>query len=226
MLGSSYFSMKYIQHIICFILSSLALLNSTSFSDSSDTGERDLLITFTEESELTIIGKTNLGKFSCYCHEWQDVDHEQFKGKIQDHKIYFNHAALEIPVEALRCQNRMMTSDLHELLCANNDEGSIKVTFKEAEWYLNSLWSDKISQQEPIGYFNILLTIGGITQESKVEIYSSEEKSEHYTLSTRGAIALQLSEFNIDPPSKMMGMVKVKNTLEILLDLHFSWEEI
>jgi hypothetical protein len=201
-------------------------MNSTPISDGSPTGERDLLITFTEESELTIIGKTNLGKFSCYCYEWENVDHEQFKGKIQDHKIYFNHAALEIPVEALRCQNRMMTSDLHQLLCSDNQEGSIKVTFKEAEWYLNSLWSEKISQNEPIGYFNILLTIGGITKDSKVEIYSSEEKSEHYELSTRGAIELQLSEFNIEPPTKMMGMVKVKNTLEIQLDLQFSWEEI
>jgi len=218
--------MKYTQHIISLLFSTFIFLNGLSPSFYSEPSPSDLLICFDEDSQFQIIGKTNLGEFSCHCNQWDQVKHDEFVGSVKDQKIYFDHASLEIPAEALRCQNRMMTSDLHELLCSESDEGIVKVTFKEAEWYLNSLWSEKMSLNQPIGYFDVLLTIGGITKDSQVEIFSSKEQSEHKTLSTRGKIELQLSEFNIEPPTKMLGMVKVKNSLEIDLDLHFTWSEL
>lgn len=193
---------------------------------SADHSARELLITIAKSSQLQIIGKTNLGQFSCHCNQWDQVKNDQFIGRVENHKIFFDHASLEIPVEALECQNRMMTSDLHELLCDENDQGIIQVTFKEAQWYVNSLWSEKISLNKPIGYFDVLLTIGGITKDSKVEIFSSKEQTEQQTLSTKGKIALKLNEFNIEPPTKMLGMVKVKNTLVIDLNLNFTWLEL
>jgi hypothetical protein len=212
--GSSFITMKYTQHIISVLFSTFIFLNGLSPIAYSDHSARDLLITFAEDSQLQIIGKTNLGKFSCHCNQWGQVKHNEFVGSVRDNKIYFDHASLEIPVEALGCQNRMMTSELHELLCNESDEGNIKVTFQEAQWYLNSLWSEKMKVNEPIGYFHVLLTIGGITKDSNVEIFSSNEQSDNKTLSTRGKIELQLSEFNIEPPTKMMGLVKVNNSLD------------
>lgn len=193
---------------------------------NSDHSARELLITFAERSQLQIIGKTNFGEFSCHCNQWDQVKHDEFIGSVRNHKIYFDHASLEIPVEALECQNRMMTADLHDLLRSESNEGVIQVTFKEAQWYLNSLWSEKISLNKPIGYFDVFLTIGGITKNSKVDIFSSKEQVKQKTLSTKGKIELKLNEFNIEPPTKMLGMVKVKNSLEIDLNLYFTWLEL
>lgn len=218
--------MEFAQHIISFLLSAFIVLSGLSPGAHSNHSSRDLLITFAERSQLQIIGKTNLGEFSCHCNQWDQVKHDEFVGRVQNNKIYFDHASLEIPVEALECQNRMMTSDLHDLLCSESDEGVIQVTLKEAQWYLNSLWSEKMSLNEPIGYFDVFLTIGGITKNSKVEIFSSKEQVEQKTLSTKGKIELKLNEFNIEPPTKMLGMVKVKNSLEIDLNLYFTWLEL
>lgn len=188
-------------------------------------GERKIKIKFADNCGFKINGKTNVNSFECECTDKATFRDQTFYGTVQTGKIAFDEAILNIPVSSISCGNKLMDSDLYELL-DSEEHPHIKVHFLTADWDVHALWNNKLAKDDIIGHFNVVLSIAGVSRHEKVNIHRSSVDPENSILATSGEVNMNLRDFEIEPPVKFMGMVKVEENINLELDLVFHWSEV
>jgi hypothetical protein len=196
-----------------------------SFKEESFMKERRLQIKFADNCGFKINGKTNVNSFECACEDQSAFKDNSFYGIIEKGKIDFQDAILNIPVSSISCGNKLMNSDLYSLL-KSEKHPHIKVHFLSANWDVQALWDNDLAKSDVIGHFDVVITIAGVSRSERVEIHQSEIDQQKFILATSGEVNMNLHDFNIEPPVKFMGMVKVKENINLELDLVFHWSEI
>lgn len=219
-----FFSIMKVVLFLILCLSRSFLFAQVSFDSESVISERELQFTIIEGSQLIIQGETNVNSFDCAFTDKNLLSAVSFRGKVFDRRISFLDAFLHLPVKELDCGSALMNDDLIKLLEAD-EFPEITVKFEEAFWYVETLWEEKEIEKNPIGYFTVKLSIAGVERFEEVNIYTTTLDRGKRVLSTTGVIVMDMREFGLEPPTKFLGMVKVKETLSILIDLNFSWKE-
>jgi hypothetical protein len=77
------------------------------------------------------------------------------------------------------------------------------------------------SQQSDSGKFDIRITIAGISQEYKAKCFS--DICDNGNTFLFGTQIIRLSDFNIDPPEKTFGLIKVKD--EVIINFGFAFAQ-
>ena len=188
--------MKTITYILIFIL-------STSFVNQPNNNDKTIIIS--PKSELNIVGSSNVSDFQCL-FEFQNrnqalpVNFEETKGEI-----HFNRATLVLKNSNFDCGGRAINKDFHALL----------KTEKHPQIFL----SLKKIKRKP-NTKNVV--------EALVEIKIAG-KSKHYTLNAKvnqkdelnilGNLKLNINDFNLEAPKKMMGLIVVSEKIEINFNL-------
>ena len=219
-----FFTMKlFVTAFLCFFSS--LVLAQLSFKSETAINERRLQIKFADNCGFKINGKTNVNSFECECEDQGTFKNNSFYGIVEKGKIDFQEAILKIPVLSISCGNRLMNSDLYSLL-KSESHPHIKVHFLSADWDVQAIWDNDLSKNDMIGHFDVMITIAGVSRNERVEIHQSEIDAKKYILATSGEVNMSLHDFNIEPPVKFMGMVKVKEDINLELDLVFHWSEL
>jgi len=210
--------------IIFFLHLTSGLFAQLSFKEESLDGERRLKIKFAENCGFKINGKTNVSSFECECKDKSTFEDNSFYGIVEKGKIDFQKAILKIPVSSISCGNKLMDSDLYDLL-ESDEHPHVKVHFLTANWDVQALWDNSLAKDEVIGYFDVIITIAGVSRNEKVSIHQSEVDHSNFILATSGVVNMNLHDFDIEPPVKFLGMVKVEENINLELDLVFHWSE-
>lgn len=111
--------------------------------------------------------------------------------------------------ENIDCKNQHMTNDLRKTILAETYP-TLKIEFLP-------VIQNKKSQNKKEKATIIEVSLGGVCKEFDVG-YSFNRRSNGYT-TLKGSRKFLFSDFNLEPPTKLLGMVKVENEFEVIFDL-------
>jgi hypothetical protein len=170
-------------------------------------------------STLEVNGKTNINSFSC-------ASKEQFSKKKLSYKIeeglpiiHFQNTALKINTLQLDCGRKLITKDLHKLLKIK-EYPEITISLIEA---INADCNDLTACDRWVD-FEIRTDITITCETQAVIIPAQVKKIDVDSYRVVGNTSLQLCAFKLEPPTAMMGLVKVDDVIEINFDLYLDLE--
>jgi hypothetical protein len=164
-----------------------------------------------EESELTLIGTSNIKPFSCVCEE----DFEPITYELEQHcdgHYIFKGTRLRIPVRALDCGNRIMNKDLFEALKA---DAYPEIVIQPKELHLpltlnvSEGWSD-LTAEASVG-------LAGRTRQISLPVRVKALGKATFRIQSRKTLCMR--DFGITPPTAMGGLIKVEEEIDIHFDL-------
>lgn len=162
------------------------------------------------QSELIIRGTTNLNDFVCRTDFYDVRDTLELLLANRDCPIIFSRNAMIIPVTSFNCGNQMITKDFQETLNAERYP-DLSVRFVSIDEQVPVVTSGSVT-----GVVEITLT--GTTRSYSV-LYNLASNGNN-SISLAGKRAVCFSDFHLNAPRKMMGLIKVQDDLEVEFRLH------
>ena len=158
-----------------------------------------------EKSRMSIRGTSTL-------HDWESVV-EMEEVKIELHiededPLLLGHLRLRIPVKSIRSGNRIMDNKTYAALKAD-EYPTIKYKVEGFD-----------HKQGQVTASNGLLKIAGV--EKAVPVTANYTRNNSGVLEFTGTVSLKMSEFNIDPPSAMIGTLKTGDEINIDYTIAFK----
>jgi hypothetical protein len=190
---------------IFFLLFILGSINY--YLGATETGTVSVVIS--PSSHIIINGNTNISAFNCnYSNGVTEPVAIEFRKNRN--KIEVENARLKIPVEYINCGNPLMNNDLRELL---NSGETPYIIIDIYDFYEKNIISDVLnSDNTGSGTANINIAIAGITNEYNIDFIDRRKDNEVIITS---AVNLKLMDFGLDPPPKMLGLVRLYDNIEI-----------
>lgn len=159
------------------------------------------------ESSFTLHGSSNVNEFSCsivtgFCGEELDVCYSN-----GDKSMTFDNAQFSVPVGEFDCRNKFITRDMQKTL---KEDEYPQMSFK----LLNiEFYGDK-----PIA--DVLITIAGHTNLYHLHYTMNQLAGEAFGVNM--STTFRISDFNIETPTALMGLLKVSETIRVDIDLSLS----
>jgi polyisoprenoid-binding protein YceI len=158
---------------------------------------------------LTIAGTTNV-------HDYE-TKVTQMNGEIVlNGTNQVKTLVVNIPVKSIKSKEKLMDTKTYE---AFNAEKHPNITFKMTE-----LQSLQINGADVTVAVAGNLTMNGTTK--KVTLKSSGKALKSGVYQFKGAVALKMTDFNMKPPTAMMGMMKVGDGITLKYDVTFEGQDL
>jgi hypothetical protein len=161
------------------------------------------------ESRLTISGESNVNDFRCEVDNYYSADNLHLYSSAGS-DFRFSQNRIVIDLMEFDCGRNLITRDFRESLNAERDPEMI-INFLS----LNRLPANASRAEMLSG--NLKITIAGITREVDIRLEASNNGNGTTLLD--GRHQFQFSDFNLEPPTKMWGLINVKNELEVSFNL-------
>lgn len=163
-------------------------------------------------NQIIIEGETNINQFN-FAFDNSRYDVLTINEKAKSDNSQKEIIEFEIPVKGFKGDNYLMENDFYSLLNASSHPLIIVGIEKTL--------LQKIFFGSSGSVIDFYITISGITKHVKGE-YSTNCKNDLTILS--GNAKIRLTDFSIDPPQKMLGMLKVKDLIFIKFDISMPSE--
>jgi len=184
------------------ILIFISVITALSFTDTF-VGKTS--VTITPNSKLLIIGKTNVNTFKCQYDVLKLNKPIAVSFKKRGNKINFDKTTLVLDNINFDCGGIGINNDFHELL-KTKSHPQVLLKLKEI---------NKDPNNESIVQALVDLEIAGITKSYEVPV----SLKENGIMFIKGVLALNIRDFNLEPPKKALGMIVVKDVIEINFEL-------
>jgi hypothetical protein len=189
--------------LVCFII----LLGNTGF-DSNEPMSKWVVL---QGSSLTVNGSTNVSNFQCEIADYSMPDTVTcFKtSKLQSLPM---NGKLNLDIESFDCHNKMMTSDLRKTL-KSKAFPKLTVRFISINSYPNFKNPTKIIGVVDIG-------LAGVVKRFEINYVFSQDNANIVHL--KGNRNILFSDFNLIAPSKLGGVIKAKDELQVEFKLNMK----
>jgi hypothetical protein len=190
----------------------LTILFLCSFSNF--TNRNSIRYYLGQNSKLEVFGKTNINEFCCASYEKFEPQKLTYEIPPEGETIKFDNANLNIQINEMDCGGRLINNDFRKTLNAEKCP-FIQIELKEA---INQD-CDNLTECDNWIFFIAAtdITINQVKKRVSIPIHILKKSEQE--LKITGQKELHLSNFNITPPTALMGMIKVKNSIEINFDL-------
>ena len=168
-------------------------------------------------SSLEINGTTNINSFCCASKERFAESLAHFQFDPQEAIIYFEQTALPINISQLDCGGKAINRDLYKTLQADTYP-FIHIQLVKVE-NLDCI-PLQIGSQGVSFLATTHITIGCITNTVQIPIRITKKRNQQFQII--GGTALHFKDFELEPPTAMLGLIKVKEQLDIYLDLELA----
>lgn len=182
----------------------LLLLLSTSLSIAQQTKKT---IVFSPKSELNIAGSSNVNNFQCLFETKKLNQFPISYNKIQN-EIHFHQATLILPNTHFDCGGRGINRDFHSLI-QTNIHPEIQLTLKRIK---------PKSNRNNIVEVLVDIKIAGKTNSYKLD--ARFDRNGHMNID--GKLKLNLNDFDLKAPKKLLGMIVISDQVEIDFNLFIS----
>lgn len=183
------------------ILGNLFILSNFYFSSAR---KEIVTLSFTPKSTLIIKGKSNVHQFECDYNTYELSDSLKVNFKKNDNTVVFENTQLLLEKTEFDCGGRGINKDFHKLL-QTKDFPHIKMNLKKVALSGKNTVNAEVS-----------FTICEITKNYSVPISISQHQNK---MNFKGDIALSLHDFHLTTPKKIMGLIKVKDTIIVNINL-------
>jgi hypothetical protein len=163
------------------------------------------VVKITSKSELTIKGSSNVNNFECKYNNKLIEDEIQITSKRSSNKLSLEGAKIAIKSKGFDCVNKMITKDFKTLLKANEYE-NINLELKEI-LFLKEEFNTKINVE-----------IAGVKRDYILPVIY-DEKNEM----VKGNLVINIEDFNLKTPKKLLGFIVVKDKVTIKFNLHLQY---
>ena len=167
-----------------------------------------------DNSELFISGTTNVNSFCCTSRESGHKGTVQYRYSGKDY-IDVSEGQLDLTTHLMDCGNKQITKDLHKALRAD-DYPFIKIQLNALQ--LQDIIPDKEGWMKALADTDVI--IAGCSNHKFIDI-QYRILADH-VIEAHGATKLCITDFGIDPPKALMGLIKVDDEVEINLRMHIA----
>lgn len=169
---------------------------SFSFVINEEVIQREVLIT--TESFLYIKGTSNINTFTCV-YDAATLSRKVPVRFTQDNNtMHFKNVHLQLQNTGFNCGNRGIKNDFHDLL----------QTKKHPDIHFELLSTTKNRGDIDA---HVAIEIAGIKKQYKVPVKTNGELAP-----LEGVLCVNITDFGLTPPTKMMGMILVREDIEIV----------
>ncbi|HQR94116.1 MAG: hypothetical protein B7Y15_04400 [Bacteroidetes bacterium 24-39-8] len=162
-------------------------------------------------SSLTVNGSTNVSKFQCDITDYSLPDTITCAKAAKSQTLPMS-GKLKLDIEAFDCHNRMMTSDLRKTL-KYKEFPKLIIKFISINSYPNFKNPTKITGAVDI-------SLAGIVKRYDISYVFTVDNSNIVHL--KGHRAVTFTDFNLNPPSKLGGVIKAKDELLVEFKLNLK----
>lgn len=122
------------------------------------------------------------------------------------------HFWLSIPIESLRCGNRVMEGDLRRALDAEHYP-AIEFRFTRIDGALHRDMDRDLYETTVLGE----LSVAGVRRPVKLRVVAQRVSRSRFRL--RAELPLRMTDFGVTPPTALFGLIKANNDLKVRFDL-------
>lgn len=163
------------------------------------------------ESVLSIRGTTNVNSFECFAKQQFPEQTTRLVMNGHNRVVEFDDMKLMLRVEALDCENNRMNADLCDALKAEDfphivirlHDARIEDADSRAEWVPVSVRSS--------------LTISGQTRMSTIK--ARMKRMADGSLRFTADHGIKMTDYGVQPPTALLGLIKVKDHIVIHFDV-------
>lgn len=166
---------------------------------------RETRVWVAPESEVVIIGTTNVNAFTCKYNVQELEVPVQLSYNEKVEQIQFQNAKLKLANDCFDCGGKAINKDFRELL----------KTEHHPQVELRLLHVDPLeTDAQKIGV-GMEITIAGVARKYETTLSCVQAGD----ICVNGTLDLLLSDFGLEPPRKVLGMIKVDNKIKVKLSL-------
>jgi len=184
------------------------------FAFSFPVKTKTLQFTIDDASTLSIEGSSSVNSFNCGCEE----DFKQYCCSLneQDNSstIHFVNTELEVKARSFDCGGKVINRDMQSAL-KSKKHPNIKIALQEVVLAKPGLFQ-RVCDEWITLKAKTEITIAGTSQLVELNIRAKELQSKQYRF--MGSKELLMTDFGIEPPRPMMGLIKVHDEITINLD--------
>lgn len=166
-------------------------------------------------SRLEIYGSSNVNEFICTCRQTFVQLPFQIVGGYRPERTHwaFRNTHLRLQTQQFDCGNKVMNKDFYHALKAKSHPNMwIELESIENVRMITASWTTLATHTR--------ITIAGTGK--SVPIHAQVRKLADNKLQIRAERPLKMSDFGIQPPTALMGMIKTNDDITIKLDLIIS----
>lgn len=169
--------------------------------------------------DLKINGESNTTDYCCSLGHWDGTQSSKtYPYSYKNGVIYMNNFTVGVPVSNFECDNRVMTRDFRRALGVE-EHPNLYLRFEELQLHAGKEGS-RIQQDVKAV---VSVEIKGVRKVYTINV--SRAVFSDYELTITGEMRVKMSEFGIEPPTAMMGMIRVYDDIVIDFNLKFCREE-
>ncbi len=162
-------------------------------------------------SSLTVNGSTNVNKFQCDITDYSLPDTITCVKAAKTQTLPMT-GKLKLDIESFDCHNRMMTSDLRKTL-KYKEFPKLMIKFISINSFPSFQNPNKITGMVDI-------SLAGIVKRYDINYVFTVDNSNIVHL--KGDRAITFTDFNLNPPSKLGGVIKAKDELLVEFKLNLK----
>lgn len=164
-------------------------------------------------SSLAVDGSTNINNFSCKIHSYNQTDTLYFSPKEKTLQQIKVNGRLKINVSDFDCKHKVMTRDLQKTLQAQKHPYMIVK-------FLNFADMPSAPQSNSMTTGDVEIELAGVKRSFQVKY--AIHKTNQQNIELIGTRSVNFSDFNLKPPSKLGGTIRVKNELQVAFKLQLK----
>ena len=174
----------------------------------ADKNDRSLIsYSVNECSWLSLSGTTNVNSFECLSNTGISDNYLLLEVNPQNGRINFTNANIFIETGSFDCKNPLISRDMYKALGGDHNS-TIEIRLLDAE-PVNKI--PDVSNGSIIA--NVVITING---KSKLkDLIISWQRGDEFEYHFQGTTHLTMSDFEIDPPSPALGLIRVNDKINI-----------
>jgi hypothetical protein len=159
------------------------------------------------KSQLAIYGSTNINNFACKIDCYTGTDTLQYIKNYKSCEIQFSRNRMTIPVRSFDCGSKQISKDFWKTL-KSDAYPQLDINFKSLQnlHVKNNTWVNGI----------VDITIAGVTAQYTIRYYVTLDKS---TILLQGTQQVNFSDFKLEAPEKLNGLIKVNESLRVQFNL-------
>ena len=161
------------------------------------------------ESEIWIEGKSNVSTFACQARSMSGYGRVAAERAIETESSDAE-ALLAVTVRSFDCGNSRMNSDLFEALKADIHP-TIHFKMERAN----------VVGYRPSGSVELdvagIITVAGVARSVQTRVVGDRLANGQFRAA--GAILVSMRDFNIEPPTALLGLVRTRNDITVRFDL-------
>lgn len=196
------------------VISTLSLLAILMMANGGVIFAQDMFVAG-KESRLWIEGSSNINQFKCKANEYTGkalIPHTSLSETEADNPSNDLEIRVEIVTDQFDCGKRRMNRDLRNAL-KSDQFPKIIFEFSHAETISGPEEND--STYSILVHGN--LTVTGVTRE--IEFTAEGMYQNSGKMQARGSKDIRMTDFNIEPPTGLLGLVKASDHLTVHFDL-------